>query len=134
MIFLAKPSPYEHPGSMKARSDLQDTLDFKQALQNFPIQLRFERMMLRHLVDNPGDFIGAFRRLPPKLQMMFVQAWQSFLFNRFLSSRIKNDFGLSKAEIGDYVVNVERSGLPLIHSYKITESRNVDAFKKKTAR
>ncbi len=125
MLLLSKPSIYEHPGSMKAREELQATQDFKQALQNFPVQLRFERMMLGYLVDNPGDFSGAFRRLPLKLRMLFVQAWQSFLFNRFLSSRIKNGFSLCKAEVGDYVVNVERSGLPLIRSSKIVDSRNV---------
>jgi tRNA pseudouridine13 synthase len=125
MLLLAKPSIYEHPGSMKAREELQATQDFKQALQNFPVQLRFERMMLGYLVDNPGDFSGAFRRLPLKLRTWFVQAWQSFLFNRFLSSRIKNGFSLSKAEVGDYVVNLERSGLPLIRSNKIVGSCNL---------
>jgi tRNA pseudouridine13 synthase len=124
MILLAKPSIYEHPTSMKARSELQDTQDFKKALQNFPARLRFERMMLAYLVDNPGDFAGAFRRLPVKLRMMFVQAWQSFLFNRFLSARIQNGFSLSQVEIGDYVVNVERSGLPIIRSSKMVESTN----------
>jgi tRNA pseudouridine13 synthase len=130
MLLLAKPSIYEHPGSMKARAELQATQDFKQALQNFPVQLRFERMMLGYLVDNAGDFSGAFRRLPLKLRMLFVQAWQSFLFNRFLSSRIKNGFSLCKAEVGDYVVNVERSGLPLIRSSKIVDSCNVDETNK----
>ena len=130
MLLLAKPSIYEHPGSMKARSELQATQDFKQALQNFPVQLRFERMMLGYLVDNTGDFSGAFRILPLKLRMLFVQAWQSFLFNRFLSSRIKNGFSLSKAEVGDFVVNVERSGLPLIRSSKIVDSCNVNEINK----
>ena len=130
MLLLAKPSIFEHPGSMKAREELQATQDFKQALQNFPVQLRFERMMLGHLVDNPGDFSGAFRRLPLKLRKLFVQAWQSFLFNRFLSSRIKNGFSLSKAEVGDFVVNVERSGLPLIRSSKIVDSYNINEANK----
>jgi tRNA pseudouridine13 synthase len=125
MTLLARPSIYEHPGSMNARAELQANQDFKQALQNFPVQLRFERMMLGHLVDYPGDFSGAFKRLPLKLRMLFVQAWQSFLFNRFLSSRIKNGFSLCKAEVGDYVVNVERSGLPLIRSGKIVDSNNL---------
>ena len=71
---------------------LQETHDFKAAAENFPKQLRFERMMLRHLADNPTDYVGAFQRLPQKLQALFVQAHQSYLFNRFLSERMKQGF------------------------------------------
>jgi tRNA pseudouridine13 synthase len=113
MLFLAQPSVYEHPASRQARRELQSTKNFKQALENFPKQLRFERLMLNHLADKPDDFIGAFQRLPVKLQELFVQAHQSYLFNRFLSERVKHGYSLNKAEVGDFVVAVERSGLPL---------------------
>jgi tRNA pseudouridine13 synthase len=118
-LFLAEPSANEHPSSRQARSELQSTQDFKQALQTFPRQLRYERLMLNHLVEKPEDFIGAFRRLPIRLQELFVQAYQSYLFNRFLSERIRNGFALNTAEVGDYVVSVERSGLPMIKTGKI---------------
>jgi len=113
MLFLAQPSVYEHPASRRARLDLQSTKNFKQALENFPKQLRFEMLMLNHLADKPDDFIGAFQRLPVKLQELFVQAYQSYLFNRFLSERVKHGYSLNKAEVGDFVVAVELSGLPL---------------------
>lgn len=125
MLFLANPSPDEHPISREVRTDLQNSQDFKRALQNFPVQLRYERLMLSHLVENPTDFVGAFRRLPLKLRMLFVQAYQSFLFNRFLSERIKSGSSLSRAKIGDYVVNVERSGLPMVKTGKIVDSKSI---------
>jgi tRNA pseudouridine13 synthase len=125
MLFLGKPSVYEHPSSRNARAELQSTLDFKEALQIFPRQLRFERLMLSHLAEKPGDFVGAFTRLPVKLQALFVQAYQSYLFNRFLSERIKNGFSLNKAEVGDYVVNVERSGLPMVNVAKMVGTEGV---------
>ena len=125
MLFLAKPSVYEHPSSRQARRELQATRDFKHALQSFPKQLRYERLMLSHLVEKPSDFVGAFRHLPIKLQALFVQAYQSFLFNRFLSERIKNGFSLNKAEVGDYVVRVERSGLPMDNVAKVASAENV---------
>jgi tRNA pseudouridine13 synthase len=125
MLFLAKPSVHEHPSSRQARRELQSTQDFKQALQNFPKQLRYERLMLSHLVKRPENFVGAFRQLPIKLQALFVQAYQSYLFNRFLSERIKNGFSLNKAEVGDYVVNIERSGLPMVNTAKIASAETV---------
>jgi tRNA pseudouridine13 synthase len=122
MLFLAKPSPHEHPFSRQARQELQSTKDFKQALVNFPRQLRFERLMLHSLASNPSDFVGAFQQLPLKLQQLFVQAHQSYLFNRFLSERSKHGCSLGKAEVGDYVVAVERNGLPLTSVAKTVTS------------
>ena len=125
MLFLAKPSPYEHPSSRQARKQLRTTKDFERALKEFPRQLRYERSMLRHLVKRPDDFAGAFRALPFKLQEMFVQAYESYLFNKFLSRRIALGMPLNMAEVGDYAVAVERSGLPIptIHKTVTLEER-----------
>ena len=125
MLFLAKPSENEHPSSRQARQELKATGDFNQALKNFPKQLRFERQMLAHLKENQDDFIGAFKRLPEKLQALFVQAHQSYLFNLFVSRRIKNGLPLTEAVEGDYVVGVERSGLPLTTVAKMATTLNL---------
>jgi len=119
MLFLAKPSLHEHPESRQAREQLHATQDFKQALENFPKKLHYERLMLRHLAKKPDDYAGAFRRLPIKLRELFPQAYQSYLFNKFLSRRITCGLPLVRAEVGDYVVNVERSGLPMLTMHKI---------------
>ena len=125
MLFLAKPSVHEHPASRQARQELESTRNFKQAFENFPKQLRFERLLLNYLVDKPDDFVGAFQRLPVKLQALFVQAHQSYLFNRFLSERVKHNLSLSEAVVGDYVVGVERSGLPLTSMAKVATKENL---------
>ena len=125
MLFLAKPSVHEHPVSRQARQELDSTKNFKQAQENFPKQLRFERIMLNYLADNPGDFVGAFQCLPIKLQALFVQAHQSYLFNRFLSERVKHDLPLNEVLEGDYVVGVERSGLPMTSVAKVATAENL---------
>ncbi|MEM2815621.1 MAG: tRNA pseudouridine(13) synthase TruD [Candidatus Bathyarchaeia archaeon] len=111
MIFLAKPSPYEHPESREARKILWETGDFKRALENFPKKLYYERVMLRHLAKRENDYIGAFRRLPKKLLRLFPQAYQAYIFNKFLSRRILFGLPLNKAEIGDCVVSLDPTGL-----------------------
>jgi len=131
MLFLAKPSPHEHPESRQAREQLQATQDFKQALKNFPKQLRYERLMLRHLAKEPDDYAGAFRRLPIRLRKLFPQAYQSYLFNKFLSRRIMCGLPLVRAEVGDYVVNVERSGLPMLSMLKIVDTETLTEINKK---
>ena len=120
LILLTQPSPHEHPESREARQQLQNTRDFRQALQYFPRQLRYERLMLTHLAKHSKDFVGAFRTLPLKLRRIFVQAYQSFLFNRFLSKRIKYGFPLNEAQAGDYVVKLDNNGLPTEESMRVT--------------
>ena len=70
--------------------------------------------------------MGAFERLPIKLQELFVQAHQSYIFNRFLSERVKRRYDLNRAEVGDFVVAVERSGLPLTTMAKNVTSESVE--------
>lgn len=131
MLFLAKASIHEHPASQQAREKLKLMRDYRLAYENFPKQLRFERLMLSHLADKPEDFVGAFRRLPIKLQELFLQAHQSYLFNRFLSERLKHGYLLNKAEVGDYVVGVERSELPLPSMVKTVTNENMTSINEK---
>ena len=130
MLFLAKPSPYEHPMSREARRELRRTRDFKKALGGFPKQLRYERLMLESLAEKPNDFAAAFKRLPARLRELFVQAYQSYLFNRFLSGRIKKGLSLNVADVGDYVVSVERSGLPMLAMWKVVNRENLAEINK----
>ena len=124
LLFLAKPSPDEHPESRQARTELQQTHDFKTALEHYPKYLRYERSMLKYLNENPNEFDKAFNVLPMKLQDLFIQAYQSYLFNRFLSERIKAGISLNKAEIGDFIVGVERTGLPMVNMAQTVTTQN----------
>lgn len=129
LIFLAQPSPYEHPESREARQQLRDTQDFRGALRRFPAYLRYERLMLTHLTREPRDFVGAFRKLPLKLRRLLVQAYQSFLFNKFLSQRMKRGVGLNELQVGDYLVHVDSHGLPTTKFAQVT-SQSLSSVKK----
>ena len=125
MLFLAKPSPYEHPSSRQARQQLEETHDFKVACREFSKATPIRTPNAQHLAENPTDYVGAFQRLQPKLQALFVQAHQSYLFNRFLSQRILHGLPLNEAVVGDFVVAVERSGLPLTTVDKVVTAENL---------
>jgi len=120
LTFLAQPSIYEHPESRDAREQLRDNQDFERALRCFPGHLRYERYMLGHLAKQPRDFVGAFRELPLTLRRLFVQAYQSFLFNKFLSERVRRGIPLNEAQIGDYVVKLDDHGLPTTEFRQVT--------------
>ena len=112
LAFLADPSVHEHPEARAARQRLHDTMDFEEALERFPRFLRYERFMLCHLIKCPTDFVGAFRELPRRLRKLFVHGYQSYLFNRFLSERIRRGIPLNEPQIGDYTLRLDEHGLP----------------------
>lgn len=129
MIFLAKPSPHEHPQSRYARQRLLETRDFKDALNFFPRLLVYERSMLFHLSKHENDFIGSLRRLPKRLLRLFLQAYQSYLFNLFLSKRQIMKIPIDEPQIGDYVLQLDHQGLPM-KSYSKATPENIDILRR----
>lgn len=96
----------------EARKRLQETRDFERALKEFPMKLTFERTLIGHLVERPGDYIGALKTLPQNLLMMFVHAYQSYLFNMMLSERMRRGLSLRVPEVGDLVLPLDKNHLP----------------------
>lgn len=109
MTYVANPLPLENPEAFQLRKELAATHDFVAALQKYPRSLNFERMILERLAQDPKDFIKAIQALPKNLLLMFVNAYQSFLFNRMLSQRIMQGLPLDQAVPGD-IVGVLKDG------------------------
>ncbi|MCK4455031.1 MAG: tRNA pseudouridine(13) synthase TruD, partial [Thermoplasmata archaeon] len=70
------------------------------------------RAILNHLVNNPDDFAGSIQSLPLNLQMMFVHAYQSYLFNKMLSERLNRGLPLNEPVGGDVILPATQDGLP----------------------
>ncbi|MEM4272141.1 MAG: tRNA pseudouridine(13) synthase TruD [Candidatus Bilamarchaeaceae archaeon] len=108
--FLAEMSSEENEEARIARSHLLETSDFSLALREFPKHLRLERSMLAHLAGHSTDYIGAFRKLPRQTLLMFIHAFQSWLFNEALSARIKD--GMVRKEGGEIYCGANAYGFP----------------------
>ena len=80
---------YLMDGDDEYRKRLAEERDFKKALSYFPKYMRFERLLLSHLAKHPMDYTNALRKLPRQLLLMFVHAFQSYLFNIVLSERVR---------------------------------------------
>jgi tRNA pseudouridine13 synthase len=126
MTYAGNPVPQESEATREARKRLDENRDFSEALDYFPRTLTFERMIIGFLARNPDDYMGAIRVLPPNLQMMFVHAYQSYLFNLTVSERIRRGLPLNRPLVGDVVLPVDRQGLPdHDHGVPVT-SKNLD--------
>ncbi len=60
-----------------------------------------ERMVAGRLARKPDDWTGALRAVPIRLRRLYVQAYQSFLFNRTLSRFLGEGGDISAAVPGD---------------------------------
>jgi tRNA pseudouridine13 synthase len=112
LAYAANPVPEESEEAKKARQFIKDTRDYSAALKLLPRHLMFERTVVEHLAKDPQDFTGAIRSLPRNLQMMFVHAYQAFMFNRVLSERVRRGLPLDAPVAGDIVLPMDRHGLP----------------------
>ncbi len=109
--FLTLEFPRESEEAIEARRWLRENWgEFEKALEVFPRFLDYEREILEHLARYPNDYVNAFRRLPYWIRRMFVHAYQSYLFNRILSERMRRGLPLDEPVEGDVV----RGGLPTV--------------------
>ncbi|HSQ94339.1 MAG TPA: tRNA pseudouridine(13) synthase TruD [Methanoregula sp.] len=101
LTYVGMEFPGEPQEIRAVRAAFRLTRDPAPALRSLPVQMNFERAMLHHLVERPGDYAGALQVLPPKLLSMFVSAFQSFLFNLALSRRLDDGYALDEPQPGD---------------------------------
>lgn len=109
--YIANPLKTEGIEVIKVRKFVQETKDFTEALNIYPKFLSFERSMIHHLKNHPDDYIGALNKLPKNLVLMFIHAYQSYLFNKMISERMKQKLPIHEPIIGDICLPIEKHGL-----------------------
>ena len=126
LAYAANPVPAENEEAREARRYIQETHDFSEGLKMLPRTLMFERIVVGHLAQKPDDYPGAIMAMPRNLQMMFVHAYQSYLFNRIVSERIRRGLPLNEPLVGDVVLPVDKDGLPDHDKYIPVTKTNLD--------
>ncbi|MFP8891339.1 tRNA pseudouridine(13) synthase TruD [Natrialbaceae archaeon A-CW2] len=108
MAYVGRPNESEPEDTQEARAFVEETRDWKAALERFPNRLQYERSMLHELADCDGEpsadeYRAALERTPSNLQRLFVHAAQSYVFNRILSRRLEAGLPFDKPVAGDVV-------------------------------
>jgi len=123
-----------YDGSMEgdeARRNFWESGDVEKALEEFPRFLRYERTLL-HRYKTTGSWKRAFLSLPLPVMRIFIHAYQSYLFNLYLSRRIEEGLPLNEPLVGDVVVQV-KGGIPYRdRTYRVTET-NLEFVRRKIA-
>ncbi|HTX44474.1 MAG TPA: tRNA pseudouridine(13) synthase TruD [Methanocella sp.] len=129
LAYIAASFPGETEENRKARDFVRETGDLKEGLRIYPLNLRYERAMMHHLVGHPGDYIGAFRSLSPRLLRLFIHAYQSYLFNRLLSRRLLDGIPLTEPVPGDVVCFADERGAPDTSRLEAVTEKNLSDVK-----
>ena len=111
---------------IRERFQKADVSEWAEIRQTMPPAMAFERMMLSKLIENPEDWVGAIEILPANLQMMFVHAYQSLLFNEMLSRRMDAGLPLNMPVEGDIIIPLDANKIPLHENPILTTSKNID--------
>jgi len=99
-LLLSFTSEYDNPDNTNLREKLSDKSNYSKLLKEIPPQMDLECIVVKQMIklDDPKN---AIRALPLSIRRFFIQAYQSFLFNKTLSLAFAEGEELFKATQGD---------------------------------
>ena len=148
LAYVANPFETEPEDTQAARQFVaeeaaSDDPDWAACLEEMPGQLGYERSMLHRLVEDGAstaeDFRHALEAVPWNLQRLFVNAAQSFLFNRILSERLARGLPFDRPVAGDVCCFVDSDAPEGVYApdtdrlQRVSENR-VDVMERHCAR
>ncbi|CAB4410147.1 unnamed protein product [Rhizophagus irregularis] len=107
---IMKPRPGDRQDHQIARQHWIENHDAKKALELFPKQCIAETQILNYFAKTGqlNDYAGAFATIPRNLRLMYVHAYQSYIWNSIVSERICIH-GCHAPAVGDLVIKDEDS-------------------------
>ncbi len=117
LSYVANPFESEPAETQDARQFVADEAavddpDWQACLDRIPGYLGYERSMLHRLIEDgaetDADFRNALEAVPWNLQRLFVNAAQSYIFNRILSERLDRGLPFDRPVEGDVCCFVDR--------------------------
>lgn len=99
-ILLSFTSKYDSQENTKIRKQLSDKSNFSKIVKDIPSKMDLEKTAVNEMIKH-NDPIKALRALPISIRRFFVQAYQSFIFNKTLSLAFNEGENLFSPQHGD---------------------------------
>jgi tRNA pseudouridine13 synthase len=84
---------------------------YEEGARLLPTGRDVERLVAQALSRHPGDWVRALRAVPVRLRRLYVQAYQSMIFNRTLSRALAKGEDISRLQVGDNWAGVSEGEL-----------------------
>ena len=112
--------------TIRRRLGSTDISEWNDIYPTIPPAMSFEKMMVGEIIKDPENWVGAIEVLPNNLQMMFVHAYQSLLFNEMLSRRMDAGLPLNMPVEGDIIIPLDANKIPQHENPILTTTKNID--------
>ena len=99
-LILSFTSDYDSKENNEIREKLGDKQNFKQYFDKISPQMDIERIVVKEMIAH-DDAFTAVRAIPLSLRRFYIQAYQSYIFNKSLSSAFSDGENLFESESGD---------------------------------
>lgn len=99
-LLLSFTSENDSPENTKLRKNLSDKSNYSKLLDEIPFQMDLERIVVYQMIQD-DDPKKAIRALPLSIRRFYLQAYQSFLFNKTLSMAFIDGEDLFLPQQGD---------------------------------
>lgn len=87
----------------KLGKSLDDVNKLRERYKSFPKGLTYECQLIEYLIVHPKDYQGAFNQLNEEIINLIINAFQSYIFNKLISLRVKKGISLFKPIKGDLI-------------------------------
>ncbi|MEM4311365.1 MAG: tRNA pseudouridine(13) synthase TruD [Nitrososphaerales archaeon] len=105
-LLLCYSYPYEDLKTREIR-EICSKGDYERALKDMNSKMDLEMMVIKKLLKGSSP-IDIFRTFPLKLRRLFVQAYQSYLFNLTLSEALEKKLNFQNFEEGELVLSLNK--------------------------
>ncbi len=99
-MLLSHTSEYDSPENSRIREALKNKSNYTNIFKDIPYSMDTERIVLREMIEH-GDSLKALRAIPIQLRRFFVEAFQSYIFNKTMSLAFEYGQELVKPEQHD---------------------------------
>ncbi|MHA1797568.1 MAG: tRNA pseudouridine(13) synthase TruD [Candidatus Helarchaeota archaeon] len=117
--YLCEVFENERPEHKILRSNLLDEWNLKKILPKLSNSLYYEKRIIESLIKEE-NYLKAFSIFPLRLQRLFINAYQSYLFNKYLSRRSQDFLTKKILLLDDKVIILDMQGLPSKITQKVT--------------
>ena len=104
---LSYTSNYDSKFSKEIRERSRDPKNYHKLIQILPKGMDLERLILHTLVKGK-DSVAVIRSIPINIRRLFVQAYQSYIFNKCLSNALLSNEDIQKCKDGDLCFEIEK--------------------------
>lgn len=104
---LSYTSEYDSKFSKEIRERIRDSNNYQKLINILPKGMDLERNILSTIMKGK-DSLAAIRSIPINIRRLFVQAYQSYVFNKCLSKSLLCNEDIQKCKDGDLCFEIEK--------------------------